>query len=396
MNDDYEIEDEPVHDPGGVPAALSTRAAVPGYRGMSRLVGTAALALVVLIGAFGVWSLSHRSSASAAAAQTLAFAPASTDTSMPVPDPTLTPLALTATKRPVLAPPTLAATVQPLPAAVPEQEQQNAPSAAAPAAVAPSKSPAQIDTEQRAQLVDAAAHSSGRMALAAPDDARAQGASISAGAASGPIASRVGSAEEAPHGSFLGQRSSAVGYEAPTSAYEINETTKISCRLVTTIDSTLPGAFQAQVTTPVYDSRTHQVVVIPAGAILVGQYDSQTIAGEARLLSYVTRILFPNGTKFEMGSNEAAGAKGEAGLPGVVDTHSGRAFGNAALYSMLDAAGNLISSSINRNREVISVNTATQAVQPAKQAAPTLHLYSGSSFVVLVSRDLPLDEYRAQ
>lgn len=48
----------------------------------------------------------------------------------------------------------------------------------------------------------------------------------------------------------------------------------------TAINSDLPGEVIAQVTRPVYDHVTGRTVLIPQGARLIGQYDSQVAYGQ--------------------------------------------------------------------------------------------------------------------
>ena len=255
-----------------------------------------------------------------------------------------------------------------------------------------------LEGSEEAQARQEFADAGGAPMDAPAPNAYAQSGSYAPGTASAPTTvvgeNRDARSEPAPaaHQQFLSRYAGVVGYEPATSDDELAMGTIIAARLETAVNSTLPGLIRAIVTTPVYDSRTHSVVVIPAGAKLIGSYDQQTISGEARLLAVWTQIQFPGpgGRKFYMGAGEGAGAKGEAGISGSVDTHAGRAFGEALLYTLLNSAGNAASTALNHSSTLINLNQATQMFQAPQRPAPTMHLYPGALFNVIVTRDLPL------
>jgi type IV secretion system protein VirB10 len=383
MSDDD--EDFEVEDPGGVPKTLAPqRVQAPRYRGVNRKLGWVGAAVIIAIVALGIWTVVSRRDPEPAAANPAPILGAAADQALPDPTP-----------RPVLRPiimarATPAASVQPVVAAAPAPVEQQAQPR--------EKTAEEIAAEEEAKRRIDARRTSSRMALEAPDTGQTpqQVAAIGATVAGEPASATVATAgAQTGHSQFVSQASSTVGYVAPASGYEINETTIIPARLLTAVDSTLPGLIKAQVTTAVYDSRTHSVVVIPAGSFLVGQYDSQTIAGEARLMAVWTRILFPDGRSFLMGAAQGSGAKGEAGMPASVDNQAGRAFGAAFLYTMLGAAGNLVSNALNRNSSVIELGNVAQSVQQPQRQAPTMHLYPGALFNVMVTQDLPMEPYGA-
>jgi type IV secretion system protein VirB10 len=63
--------------------------------------------------------------------------------------------------------------------------------------------------------------------------------------------------------------------EPPASPYLLQPGAVIPAALITGLRSDLPGQVIAQVTEDVYDSPTGQIVLIPQGARLIGQYDAQ-------------------------------------------------------------------------------------------------------------------------
>jgi type IV secretory pathway VirB10-like protein len=384
-------------DDGGAPKTL----AGVGYRSMHPAVYVAVPAAVIAIAGSVLWAVIGRPNASASASANppiVAKFADSQDARSVISEPTATPLGVPRT-RPLFA------VASPVPKHTPEATTTvettsttyvpPAPAmAAAPAVPAQPlprvKSDAEIARDDTARRIAEAARGNSRMTLES-QDAQAQrdlsGASV-------PVAQSVQAAPPAstmfasePHGSFTARNSGEPGYQAPSSRYELAAGTMIPCRLITTVDSTLlGGVMKAQVVETIFDSATHQVVVLPAGTIAIGRAGS-ALFGEARLASSWNEFSLPNGRKFFASSNEGAGMKGEAGMPSSVDTHAGRSFGNALVSSILQAGVHLAS---RANTIDISTGQQAQAQQPL---GPTLHAYSGQLFTIILEHDLPLDRY---
>ena len=113
----------------------------------------------------------------------------------------------------------------------------------------------------------------------------------------------------------------ATPLRGPESAWEVKAGTVIPAALLTSINSDLPGELIAQVTEPVYDHATGRTVLIPQGARLIGQYDSQVAYGQDRTLIAWNRIVFPDGRSINIGSMSGADLTGAAGLADRVDGH---------------------------------------------------------------------------
>jgi type IV secretion system protein TrbI len=70
---------------------------------------------------------------------------------------------------------------------------------------------------------------------------------------------------------------------APFSKYEINAGCEILAALEQSLNSDLPGALKALVTSNVYDTATGMYLLIPQGSGLIGRYDSRlTYAQDAQ------------------------------------------------------------------------------------------------------------------
>ncbi len=102
----------------------------------------------------------------------------------------------------------------------------------------------------------------------------------------------------------------------PASRYIVQAGSVIPAALITGIRSDLPGEITAQVTENVYDSPSGKFLLIPQGARLVGQYDSQISFGQSRVLLVWTRIIMPNGTSIVLEHQPGADSGGLCGARG--------------------------------------------------------------------------------
>src|SRR6185295_18227049 len=82
---------------------------------------------------------------------------------------------------------------------------------------------------------------------------------------------------------------------APASPNIVQAGSIIPAALITGIRSDLPGQITAQVTQNVYDSPTGRILLIPQGARLIGEYDSEVAAGQTRVLLAWDRLILPDG-----------------------------------------------------------------------------------------------------
>ncbi|GAC1548391.1 MAG: TrbI/VirB10 family protein [Candidatus Velthaea sp.] len=397
MSDQHDHDHDELDDDGAAPKTLSGS----GYRSLNPLVYFGAFAIMAVVAGMVLWSVVVRpSAASATGAPPIVAKLDAQDTRSVLPDPTATPLGVPRT-RPLFAMTSPAPKRSADSTSVSATQTTYVPAAPPPAAVPvqPAQPPvprvktdAELAADTRAHGIDAAARGSSRMSLES-QDAQAQ---RDLGGASAPNESRgmrepVRASESTAfagdaHAAFSDRHSGEPGYISEASRYELSAGTIIPCRLITTIDSTiLGGVIEAQVVESVFDSATHQVVVIPAGTIAIGHADS-ALYGEARLAASWNEFKFQNGRKFFASSNEGAGMHGEAGMPSTVDTHAGRAFGNALVGAVLQAGVHLAS---RANSLEINSGAVTQA-QPQR---PTLHAYTGQLFNIVLEHDLPLDRY---
>ncbi|HEX8695946.1 MAG TPA: TrbI/VirB10 family protein [Longimicrobium sp.] len=147
--------------------------------------------------------------------------------------------------------------------------------------------------------------------------------------------------------------------------------TIIEGQLHTRVNSDLPGSVVGMVTRNVYDA-TQRVVVIPRYSWLFGTYESDVATGQARLVVQWTAIRFPNGDTYELPALRAGERTGASGLPGRVNNHYGRIFGQALLSSVIAAGFDLGRSDRGEDerrsaRDVLADATAQQLGQTAAE-----------------------------
>jgi len=190
--------------------------------------------------------------------------------------------------------------------------------------------------------------------------------------------------------------------ETPPSRYVVQAGAVIPAALITGIRSDLPGEITAQVTENVYDSPTGKYLLVPQGARLIGQYDSQISFGQSRVLLVWNRVIMPNGKSIVLERQSGADSLGYAGLQDGVDYHWGNLVGAAAISTLLGIGSELVLS--GDNSLVRALRTGTQdtlnqsgqtLVRRQLNVQPTLTIRPGFPVRVIVNRDLVLAPYKA-
>jgi type IV secretion system protein VirB10 len=185
------------------------------------------------------------------------------------------------------------------------------------------------------------------------------------------------------------------------SSYVVQAGSVIPAALITGIRSDLPGQITAQVTENVYDSPTGSYLLIPQGAKLIGQYDSQVAFGQSRVLLVWNRLIMPDGRSIVLERQQGADVEGFSGLEDEVDHHWGQLFRAAALSTLLGVGSSLGSSSnesdiakaIRESTQNSLSNVGQQVVGHQLDVQPTLTVRPGFPLRVIVNRDLVLAPY---
>lgn len=189
--------------------------------------------------------------------------------------------------------------------------------------------------------------------------------------------------------------SAPTGVQEKASPYVVQAGTVISAALVTGIKSDLPGQITAQVTEHVYDSPTGSQLLIPQGARLIGQYDSQVALGQSRVLLIWNRLIMPGGSSIVLERLQGADRQGFSGLEDEIDHHWGQLFKAAALSTLLGIRTELstddesdIARAIRENAQDRTSAIGQQIVRRQLNIQPTLTIRPGFPVRIIVNRDL--------
>lgn len=187
------------------------------------------------------------------------------------------------------------------------------------------------------------------------------------------------------------------------SPYVLQAGSVIAAALITGIKSDLPGSITAQVTENVYDSPSGAHLLIPQGARLIGQYDSQVAFGQSRVLLVWNRVVMPNGTSIVLERLQGTDPQGFSGLEDEVDYHWGQLFKAAALSTLLGVGNQIgsddeeseIAQAIRESAQGTASNVGQQIVSRQLNIQPTLTIRPGFPVRVIVNRDLLMQAYGA-
>ena len=194
------------------------------------------------------------------------------------------------------------------------------------------------------------------------------------------------------------RRTTASGrLSAPADPNVVQAGSIISAALITGIRSDIPGQITAQVTQNVYDSPTGKILLIPQGARLIGEYDSDISFGQNRVLLAWNRLILPDGRSILLDRQPGADSAGFAGLQDGVNYHWG-SLAKAALISTVLGVGAELGSGSNdsltralRTGTQDSVNqSGQQIVRRQLNVTPTLTIRPGFPVRVIVTKDLIL------
>jgi type IV secretory pathway VirB10-like protein len=187
------------------------------------------------------------------------------------------------------------------------------------------------------------------------------------------------------------------------SPYIIQAGSVIPAALITGIESDLPGQITAQVTENVYDSPNGQYLLIPQGARLIGEYNSEVAYAQTRIQLIWTRLIMPDGKSVVLDNQPGADTQGYSGLQDGVNNHWGALF-EAALLSTFLSVGAEAGTSNQENNLIQAIRSGAsdsfnqagqQVVERELNIQPTLIVRPGFPVRVIVNRDLILQPYQS-
>lgn len=188
---------------------------------------------------------------------------------------------------------------------------------------------------------------------------------------------------------------------APPSPYALMAGTWMPLNLESGIHSQLPGHIKGRVRQNVYDTTTGRYLLVPQGTVLIGEYNSQVIYGEDRILAVWTRLVFPNGTSIQLEGMDAVSVGGTTGVKDQVDNHLWKLFGAVLMSSVLSTGARIPFGTPGNNQyhQNLPQEFAQQFGESANQAGqsivrrqlsvpPTIKIRRGFAANAFVHRDL--------
>jgi len=234
----------------------------------------------------------------------------------------------------------------------------------------------------------------------------------SRGADTGNGATMVAENRQAEKRAFLSNSAEADNYlqrqrtNAIAPSLEIKAGTVIPGVMISGINSDLPGTIIGQVRQDVYDSATGGNLLVPAGAKLIGTYDSGITLGQSRALVVWQRIIYPDSSSLSLANMPGTDMGGYAGFHDKVNNHYMRIFGNALMLSAFSAGVQLSQPQASKGENVTASQTITgalgqqlgelgiQTAQRNMNIQPTLEIRPGYRFNIMVTKDIILPPWQ--
>jgi len=187
----------------------------------------------------------------------------------------------------------------------------------------------------------------------------------------------------------------------PRSPYEVKAGSYISAALITGINSDLPGSVNAQVIEDVFDSVTGNYLLIPQGAKLIGEYNSDLTFGQKRVQVVWNRIIYPDGSSIDLDKMQGVDIAGYTGFKDKVDNHYFRIYGNAVLLSLMGAGYDILNQKAEQTtdpRETVAASVGQkladvsgQSIEKNMDIQPTVIIDPGYKFKIMVMKDMVLE-----
>jgi type IV secretory pathway VirB10-like protein len=191
------------------------------------------------------------------------------------------------------------------------------------------------------------------------------------------------------------------------SLHRILEGTVVDTVLTNRLDGGSSSPVNCLVTNPVY-SHSGQIVLIPAGARILGETKPVQALGETRLAVAFHRVLMPDGSTFSLDRFPGLNQIGDAGLRDQVNQHYLSTFGAAAAVGLISGLAQFVGTARlgvgegNGNRTVIIAGGAAEGASQASvqtmnrflNRLPTITIREGHRIKVYLTSDLELPAYR--
>lgn len=175
----------------------------------------------------------------------------------------------------------------------------------------------------------------------------------------------------------------------------------IRARLITGINSELPGQITAVVVSDIYDSVRGKYLLIPRGTRVIGMYSSETKMNAQRLFAGFSRLIFPDGSSLNLGAMPGQSPDGYAGFNADVETHFFKNLLSGFLISTIQSTQEICSdeyiyskdhsSYVKRSTKNFIDNAADSSNKTLSNSinfSPTLDVEPGYMFSIGITKDI--------
>ena len=172
--------------------------------------------------------------------------------------------------------------------------------------------------------------------------------------------------------------------------------------LANRLDGTDAAPVIGLVTNPVYAHAGH-VVVVPAGARIIGETRPVRTVNDTRLAVAFHRLVMPDGRTYRLEQTRGLNARGDAGLRDQVNRHYWATFGAAGAVGLISGLAQWLGTAGlpgDSNETVVIGGVANTTAQSALQVMnrflnrfPTVTIREGNRLKVYLARDLDLPAY---
>jgi len=178
----------------------------------------------------------------------------------------------------------------------------------------------------------------------------------------------------------------------------VTEGTALDCVLQTRLDGTFAGPVKVMVTTPLYD-RSRQMILVPAGSVLLGEVRPVQKLGEERLAVSFHRLLRTDGINVDLDKFVGLDQIGETALKDLVNHHYVQIFGTSvalAAVSGLSTASSgsaITSGGFDQYRQGFGESldqSSTRILDKYTNILPTITIREGTRVKVYFTNDLYL------
>ena len=170
----------------------------------------------------------------------------------------------------------------------------------------------------------------------------------------------------------------------------------------TGINSDLPGMIVARVLQDVYNTIDGKHLIIPAGSLVTGNYDSSVSFGQKRVLIAWQRLVRPDGSNINLRGMQGVDQSGYSGYSDKVDYHVKEIASLLGLSTLMKIGtegvktvtnpANIVSSALGNTTEEAS-GIVMKAAEKILNTQPTLIIRPGTRANIIVGKDINMSPY---